>query len=224
MASNRRRGPLEHVLLILLSIVLFCLATIGFFAGDLLLGTPSVIGAVATALLGIPAGPREDRLRQGCLISVAGVLFGFLVLVMNPIYARDHRDSRTECLSNIKQIAMSMVMYAGDHDGRFSLAATWYRELPPYAGNEALFHCPLATSPWSYAMDRSMAGANAETLKDPEEHVLIFEANAALPDASGGREWLVPRHPSGDKTVANIAFADGHARAYTFDEAAQFKW
>lgn len=82
----------------------------------------------------------------------------------------------------------------------------------------------MATSAWSYALDRPMAGVLTESVKEPERQVLLFEANAALPNASGGRERLAPRHGTGKEAVANIGFADGRAQHFTFAKAATLNW
>ena len=128
---------------------------------------------------------------------------------------------RISCLSNVKQLGMGMLMYTADHDDHYPLASVWHTALVPYTKNEDLLHCPEATSPWSYAMSGSMSGVAYETIEAPELRVLLFEANAALPDASGGREWLAPRHKLG---LAIIGFADSSAKFFTSETAAQLNW
>lgn len=159
------------------------------------------------------------------MLGAAWLLFG--IAVTFPMFGHHggrKSHSRSACLSNIKQLTLGMIMYTDDHDDRFPLADSWQRAIQPIVKLDDLFRCPVATSAWSYALDSPMAGVLMESVKEPERQVLLFEANAALPNASGGRERLAPRHGAGKGAVASIGFVDGHAKRFTSAEAATLKW
>ena len=225
MQPDRDRSNLQHGLLVVLSIALFCVATTSLACMDMGLALVSLIGALVTAAAGLLLRPKEGRAREGCLLGATWLLFGLLAVVFLTGHPGDGTYSpRTRCISNIKQLALGMLMYAADFDDRFPPANAWHGAIQPYTKLEDLFHCPVATSAWSYAMDSSMSMVLTESEKKPERQVLLFEANATLPNASGGREWLAPRHESGKEAVANIGFVDGHGKRFTFAEAATLKW
>ena len=75
-------------------------------------------------------------------------------------------------------------------------------------------------------MNGSMSGRSSKTIVDPTLQVLLFEAEPASANASGGREWLAPRHRSGTLWIdrANIGFTDGHVKNYTFADSARLVW
>ena len=224
MAANRG-SALAHGSLVVLSIALFCLAATALANQSIAFSLGLLAVALVAAALGLQLRPRVDRAEEGRLLAASWLFFGLLTLIFTPIYAGQPSGNRKIwCLSNIKQLGTAMAIYASDYDERYPLAASWHEELGPYTKNEDLFHCSVATSPWSYAMNASMAGTHEETIKDPTFKVLLFEANAALPSASGGREWLMPRHTSGERPVANIGFLDGHAKAHSAETAAQLFW
>ena len=129
------------------------------------------------------------------------------------------------CLSNVKQLGRGMLMYAEDNDQRLPPADGWNTATgSPIQGE---LHCFAATSPWSYAMNSEASGSRVEAddpddpgLRGPSDLVLVFEADARLPNASGGPEWLVLRHEG----RTNICFADGHARSLKKDEVPSLRW
>ena len=133
---------------------------------------------------------------------------------------------RVHCMSNIKQLCRGMLMYAEDFDQRLPPADAWYPATRSYVGEE--FQCPSATAPWSYAMNSRASSlrvapdpdAPEEVSRGPSEMVLLFEADARLPNASGGPEWLVFRHQG--KT--NIGFADGHVRSLKQEGVPSLRW
>lgn len=179
-------------------------------------GTLAVLSGIVL-VFGVLQPPPAKRWRYPLAAFVGATLFwGGCGKVM--LSAREV-SPQVSCLSNVKQLGMGMAMYAADYDDHFPLASAWHTALKPYTKQE--FHCPEATSAWSYAMNSSMSGANAQTIEAPELRVLLFDAEAALPNASGGREWLAPRHKLGR---AIIGLADGSAKSYSAETAAQLAW
>lgn len=83
-------------------------------------------------------------------LLVVIAIIAILAAILFPAFARARENARrTSCLSNVKQIALSALMYTQDYDERLVPAkdsATpilgWYQILQPYIkSNQALF-CP----------------------------------------------------------------------------------
>lgn len=118
---------------------------------------------------------------------------------------------QSSCLSNLKQIALGMLMYAQDHDEHLPDAATWMDDVQPYTAGEALFRCPGAPHlPWGYAMNASLSKRNLAEIAMPVNTVLVCDSDIGTRNAAGGPEIVCvpPRHDGGN----NYAYVDGHAK------------
>ncbi len=117
----------------------------------------------------------------------------------------------TECLSNVKQIAVAFLMYASDNVGDLPPADTWMDEILPYMMNEEMLRCPEAPEQeYGYAFNANLSEAGPFAIDNPSEIVLIFDSNLGTRNAAGGPEAVAdpPRHESGN----NYGFMDGHAK------------
>jgi phosphate/sulfate permease len=217
------RWALLQLALAVLSVALFCAAILITFASDFFDPAPGsllLVAGLIAATFAVRMSP-TGRLVEGLKIGVAWLLFGCVALgVTRGFVQRGHGS--TACLSQVKQQATAMLMYAADFDDHFPLAESWHSACYPYVKVE--FRCPLATSAWSYAMDSSMSSVLTGSVDEPERQVLLFEGNAALPNASGGREWLVFRHGTSDPKAATLGFVDSHAKYLPPTKAAALKW
>jgi prepilin-type processing-associated H-X9-DG protein len=121
-------------------------------------------------------------------------------------------SQQATCLSNEKQIALAMLMFADDHDGILPNADTWKDDLLPYIKNAKLLQCPsdISGAKCSYAMNAALSGKKSREIANPGQTVLLFES--AKPGlVTSGRATDVatpPRHSGGNC----FAFADGHAK------------
>jgi len=90
-------------------------------------------------------------------LLVVIAIIAILAAILFPVFARAREKAmQASCTSNLKQIATSMLMYAGDYDGKlYSYDATqgapeycgygmWFK-LQPYVKDAGVFDCP--TSP-----------------------------------------------------------------------------
>ncbi len=85
-------------------------------------------------------------------LLVVIAIIAILAAILFPVFARAREKARqTSCLSNIKQLALGMLMYASDYDERLSAShwgtfdvprSTWRGSIYPYVRNIQLYTCP----------------------------------------------------------------------------------
>ena len=245
-AVDWRRLLRQFVLLVSVVVILTGLVFASGFT--IRVGTfPFWLGIALALLLSIDfvRAARRHRFWGALCLLPFWVLFGLITLGVG----EGGPQPRTHCVSNIKQLALAMLMYQDDNDDRlrpasggptkntrrfgaenegpFPPAATWYTATRKYTGgtpNDAPpvegspFRCPEAISPWSYAMNDRVSGSR----EGSADVALLFEGNAALPNASGGPEWVAYRHKEATMTV--IGFADGHSKAFSRETIAVVRW
>ena len=115
------------------------------------------------------------------------------------------RATVSQCQSNLKQIALGVMQFVQDWDERFALHADWKNQLQPYLKNEAIFRCPEVEHPEeSYSFSSELENRSLNEIKEPVNTIMIYEGKDGKFDF---------RHLNNTKT--NIAFADGHIKAYT---------
>ena len=103
-------------------------------------------------------------------LLVVIAIIAILAAILFPVFARAREKAReTRCLSNVKQLGMALLMYAGDHEGAFPLVTGNSSVIPSpkpnmtalvsYTDSEYnVFKCPsdtanrpAGTNPCSYA-------------------------------------------------------------------------
>jgi prepilin-type N-terminal cleavage/methylation domain-containing protein/prepilin-type processing-associated H-X9-DG protein len=90
-------------------------------------------------------------------LLVVIAIIAILAAILFPVFARAREKARaTSCLSNVKQLALGMLMYVGDYDDCWPHAycyrlprpdgnedvIMWMNVIYPYVKNEALYVCP----------------------------------------------------------------------------------
>lgn len=109
-------------------------------------------------------GKKQHR-RAFTLIELLVVIsiISVLAAILFPVFARARENARrSSCSSNLKQMGLSMMMYAQDHDERITPTWTensphklpngtyntqlWYHMLYPYMKNRQIMNCPSAES------------------------------------------------------------------------------
>ena len=124
--------------------------------------------------------------------------------------ARD-KAQQTASLSNLKQIAVGIMLYAKDHNEVLPDADQWVDQIMPYVKTESVFRDPSAPDQkWSYAFNSNLSGVTLSDLDSPAATVLLFESDADKKNDSGeGDSVPAPgRHSKG----TDYAFADGHVK------------
>ena len=97
-------------------------------------------------------------------LLVVIAIIAILAAILFPVFAQAREKARqTACLSNMKQIGIGLIMYAGDYDEQYppsQLGAganivSWPQMMQPYIKNEQVFVCP-SSSPSAFAPDSSL--------------------------------------------------------------------
>lgn len=104
------------------------------------------------------AGVRGRRGFTLIELLVVIAIIAILAAILFPVFAKAREKARqTACLSNLKQLGTSVMMYAQDYDERypmsyqdcssgvgsaFQIPLTWPNRLQPYIKNTQLYKCP----------------------------------------------------------------------------------
>ncbi len=86
-------------------------------------------------------------------LLVVIAIIAILAAILFPVFARAREKARqTSCLSNVKQLGLAILMYAGDYDERMVMNYNddvpgarwvhWWELLGPYMKNQQMLVCP----------------------------------------------------------------------------------
>ena len=154
--------------------------------------------------------------------DVEKVALGLLVIfatacVMSVFGNRPKRIAiKTACLSNVKQLATALIIYAGENGDRLPRAG-WIPEIMPYVKSEQVLDCPLVAESenrYGYAMNFAIMGANLPATPNLEQTVLLFETDAL---GRGVVSNLAARNRDRHNRSTNVAYLDSHARSIPKD-------
>jgi prepilin-type processing-associated H-X9-DG protein len=129
------------------------------------------------------------------------VLLAVGICVTGLRWARAHQtDPResalaTSCVSNCKQLAMGMLMYAQDYDEKLppmKTSAKFQKAVMPYIKNAKIFLCPATQKP--YALNATLNHKSMAKIKTLATTAAIFDAK---PHADG---------------MYSVAYVDGHVK------------
>lgn len=100
-------------------------------------------------------------------LLVVIAIISIIASILFPVFARARENARrASCVSNLKQVALGMLMYSQDYDEKFSYsrysnsAMTWDDAIFPYVKNVQVYVCPSAyeENTRSYALNALVAG------------------------------------------------------------------
>lgn len=120
---------------------------------------------------------------------------------------------QTACLSNMKQLAIGVLLVANDHNDRIALRADQMRAgLMPHVKSASVFQCPEHTQePVSYSLNANLQGVLTTKIKDPARTIMLYE---------GKKGVLEFRHEG----KACVGFANGRAAMVDAAAAKKLLW
>jgi prepilin-type processing-associated H-X9-DG protein len=161
------------------------------------------------------------RMRRGTTVLelvVMAILVAVIALILWPSWSTSGRPTAKQmaCLSNLKQLGLSAMMYQSDYGDRLFDRDRWMDLSAPYQKNDTLNHCPNLPKDhpeqYGYAFNSWLALRVNSDLKASEKIPMIYDsinlARSASDPFTSLPEWTV--HDEDDRR--NVAFADCHAR------------
>ena len=221
--STESRGDPSR--LAVTSLVLGCL-------GLLTCGITSLVGLV----LGIIALVRINKSKGqlgGQGLALAGTIVSAVFLLLAPIPAAmllpalakaKQKATGIQCMNNIKQLNLGLMMYANDNKDVFPSGTAWCDTLIPYLGGSTkVFICSQGAlnQRGHYAVNARLAGHSIKDIQAPAQTVLVFEIDGGW-NVSGGRELLPVKARHAGAYV--VGFADGHAEMVRPARLEQLRW
>ena len=214
-----------------LNIILANLITLPIFAAMMQSSVNKLVAQTAVT------GPRPTPASQApksskaVWVVVVIVLICFLMipilaaLTIPAFVAARGKAQEVVCVSHEKTLAVAIISYAQEHNGRFPDAASWCDAIKANTPDD-LFRCPSVldqSSRCGYAFNSALSGRSKNSV-DPKT-VLLFEADGGW-NASGGKESLssTPRHHSSRSDHVVVAFADGSVQSITSSQLSQLRW
>ena len=126
--------------------------------------------AVPPLLPGPPPLPAIGRAqskmpRWVIALIVLGVVMGLVALLAIPMAMLLPALSQAKgkarsimCMSNMKQLALALVLYADDNNGKFPPSNEWCDKINPYVGSPKIFQCPAQENQrCGYAFNRNFS-------------------------------------------------------------------
>ncbi|HZQ46122.1 MAG TPA: DUF4190 domain-containing protein [Verrucomicrobiae bacterium] len=192
-------------------------------------GLSAIVGLVLGIISQIKINQSQGRLSgsglaiAGICTSVVSLALVLLILpgLLLPALTRANQKAVTiNCVNNMKQMGLSMVMYADDHTNQLPAAMAWSDSVSNYVGSTKIFHCPADSHPGcSYAFNKNLDRQNLKQINPGT--VLLFESETGW-NASGGREIMVSSRHGRDG--CNIVFADGSVRTVRGAQLDRLRW
>ncbi len=109
--------------------------------------------------------PRTSRAFTLIELLVVIAIIAILAAILFPVFAKAREKARqSSCLSNVKQITLAVMQYAGDYDESYVPSYIqmngpandrWFELLDPYVKNRQVFSCPSYTA---YVLDGYVLG------------------------------------------------------------------
>ncbi len=154
-------------------------------------------------------------------LLVVIAIIAILAAILFPVFARAREKARqASCQSNVKQLALSFMMYAQDYDERMpwsslayeSTSIKWWDLIFPYVKNAQVYACPSwdlsgVSGNVSYNYNSNVGtynGAGGVPLADivyPAQTVLTNELNGTCPKQLGSTSlccWAMRLWPDAD--------------------------
>jgi prepilin-type N-terminal cleavage/methylation domain-containing protein len=120
-------------------------------------------------------------------LLVVIAIIAILAAILFPVLSKAESKARqTACVSNIRQLSMSMLMYAQDNNGNLPNANTWTTDISNYASKRKIFQCPADSNAnaVSYGLNGLLMDANGKGLlldavTEPADCGLLVDSDSA---------------------------------------------
>ncbi len=179
-------------------------------------------------------------------LLVVIAIIAILAAILFPVFARAREKARqTSCLSNVKQLMLSVMMYAQDYDEMLIPGAQikpsapgnlWFDVIQPYVNNEQILVCPSQANPtaganydptgygWNYqefgyrydSPDSYGWGTALSEITNPAGTIVLGDSD----DGERYHRYLYRRNasylPQRHNGGGNMGLADGHAKWYNY--------
>ncbi|MBD3293756.1 MAG: DUF1559 domain-containing protein [Armatimonadia bacterium] len=137
-------------------------------------------------------------------LLVVIAIIAILAAILFPVFARAREKARqASCLSNVKQMALGVLMYAQDYDeqwpyhylltsgtvqypgGGTNAGMMWYNAIYPYVNNMQLFTCPSSSYKWNgnytggirYGYSRYLGGDSMAEVDQPASTFVLGDSD-----------------------------------------------
>jgi len=134
---------------------------------------------------------------------------------------------QVNCESNVRQLALGVVMYLQDYDERYPLTNTWNDAITPYTRHESIFHCPSVEEEAeeklpTYAMNRRLTALPADSIEQMDI-VMLFDSLPGKNLAGGTGLFPAPlRHGAGRGNT--IGYLDQHVKLVSIEHFSELHW
>ena len=169
-----------------------------------------------------PGGSRSAVTRRRLALAFAASLLLLAPIAALRTTAQDQTEEKARAdalkissISNLRQIGLSLIVYAQKHGGKLPDADHWVDAIAPMLAEgdpdmlRSLMHDQAAPAdqPYSYAFNRNLSGASVDAMKDPSQVVMVFESTSGKINAADAGTTLTKpgRHEGG----VDYLFADG---------------
>ena len=214
--------------------------TSGMAVTSLVLGCLGVLSCGVTSLVGVVLGiialVRINKSKgelKGQGLALAGIIVSLVLLLIVPIAAAltlpalakaKAKAASIQCMNNMKQLNLALIMYAADNNEQFPGPSSWCDAIGVYLSHSTnVLICPMGAPGMRchYAINASVAGRSTKDIQSPAQTVLVFECDGGW-NVSGARN-LFPAAPRHANAYA-VGFADGHVEMLRADRLAKLQW
>jgi hypothetical protein len=208
----------------------------GMAIASLVLGILGVCGGVTAVfglILGIIAIVKINNSRgalAGFGVALAGIIVSAILMLLIPVAmllpalaAAKQRAQAIHSISNEKQLALAVRIYAGDHANHLPPAATWCDAINATVGQPTVFIRP-GSNPGSrcgYAFNAALDGLDESGINP--QTVMIFESDTGW-NANGGPELMRTSGYGRRAHFAAVAFADGSVQEIPQSQLGNLRW
>jgi prepilin-type N-terminal cleavage/methylation domain-containing protein/prepilin-type processing-associated H-X9-DG protein len=147
-------------------------------------------------------------------LLVVIAIVAIISAILYPVFAQGHNKSKAlTCLTKTKQISLSILMYTQDYDEKMPHEKQYQELIFPYLKNDYVYHCPSVSGfpkNQGYALELRLLGKGLYKIKNEAKRPPLWDSWNLEKNATDSGISFAARHNG----FGNIAFLDGHARAY----------